>query len=178
MYIGERKIGNQMNTAFFKQHDDPRLAEVLHLLNPPPNYALWHGGPTILQCVKDIEHEQAIWAPPGRHSIWHFALHITYWKYVVRQRITGTTLSSFSRQPENFPNPPDIPSQLLWKADIDLMATENRLLIETIQQLDPKSLDDEVSGGHRLLDLIMGIVTHDAYHVAQIQLMKRLYQDR
>jgi len=43
--------------------------------------------------------------------------------------------------------------------------------------LDSERLDDTLPSGNRTADHLFGIVLHDAYHVAQIQLIKRLYTD-
>jgi hypothetical protein len=168
-----------MSTAFFAQHNDPRLAEVLHLLNPPQGYRLWHGGPGISECIQDVHHDEAIWVPnPQRYSIWNFVLHIAYWKHVVRQGLIGASGIPFPRNPENFPVPETPTSEDSWQADIALMVRENDLLVRAVQQMDPADLDREFPSGNRLIDQLFGIAMHDAYHVAQIQLMKRLYAER
>lgn len=168
-----------MTTAFYPQHEDIRIAEVLHLLNPPSEYELWHGGPHITTCLEGVGAAQALWvATPNTRSIWHFVLHIAYWKYCVRQRITGNPETHFPRAPENFPDPPKRPDVSQWESDKALLSSENDLLIQAICQLDSEALDRSFPGGSRLLDQIMGIAMHDAYHIAQIQLLKRQFEDR
>ena len=168
-----------MTTAFYPQHDDIRIAEVLHLLNPPERYALWHGGPSVTDCLEGVDAEQARWsASPNTRSIWHFVLHISFWKNYVRQQVTSRNDILFTRSPDNFPSPADPPSSESWELDVALLRFENQALIEAVRELDPNELHRPFPSGNRLLDQITGIALHDAYHVAQIQLLKRLYEDR
>jgi len=168
-----------MKTAFFAQHEDLRLAEVLHLLNPPAGYALWHGGPSIHECLEGVDATQAIWKPnPNRFSIWHFVLHISYWKYRVRQGVTGSENEAFSRQPDNFPEPNNTDNEASWQKDVSLMIQEDTLLIQAVKAMNPRDLDRAFPSGNRLMDQLTGIAMHDAYHVAQIQLVKKLYEER
>ena len=72
---------------------DPRLAEVLHLLDPPAGARLWYGGATPIGSLRGVGHVQAAWKPGvDRHSIWELALHIAYWKYAVRRRLEALDL--------------------------------------------------------------------------------------
>ena len=167
-----------MTTAFLPKHEDIRIAEALHLLDPPAGYDLWHGGPPIIQCLKDVGSEQATWSvTPKSRSVWHFVLHLSYWKFRVRQQVTGISSNTFPRHPENFPDVPSVITETAWKADVALLKKENTLLIEAVKQLHPDDVDRPFPSGNRLYDQIMGIALHDAYHVAQIQLLKRLYEE-
>ncbi len=159
--------------------DDPRLREILNLLDPAQR--LWYGGAGVAGCLRGVTPEQAAWKPARRpHSIWELTLHVAYWKYTVRRHLEDLPQGTFPRAPANWPavpKPADAPD---WKADRGLLRAEHLQLVEAVRGFDPKRLDEPApgSGNYRLVDLLFGIVSHDLYHVGQIQLLKRLYRSK
>lgn len=156
---------------------EPRLAEVLHLLDPPAGTRLWYGGATVLGSLRGVGHDQAAWKPsPDRHSIWELALHAAYWKYAVRRRLDPSVpRGAFPRSPANWPRLPDAQNERTWKADRALLRAEHEALVRVARSLTSAQLDHtDAKGEYRALDLLFGVATHDVYHTGQIQLMKRL----
>lgn len=158
---------------------DPRLDEILRMLDPETGERLWFGGAGPLGCLRGVSAEQASWRPtPDRHSIWELALHIAYWKYAVRRVIEGGSKGGFPRSPSNWPQAPEPAGDPAWKADRALLRSEHGRLVSTTRSLEAGRLDEQAPGGtYRLADLLHGVVMHDTYHVGQIQLMKRLYKE-
>lgn len=159
---------------------DPRLAEVIRMLDPEPGYRLWHGGASPLGCLRGVSAAAAAWRPaPGRHSIWELTLHIAYWKYAVRRILVSGPKGGFPRAPSNWPSQPNSPDEASWRDDRALLKSEHEELIAAARSIDPRRLDKMAagSGAHRYADLLHGIVMHDTYHVGQIQLLKRLYRE-
>jgi uncharacterized damage-inducible protein DinB len=157
---------------------DPRLAEVLHLLDPPSGTRLWYGGATAIGSLRGVGHAQAAWKPADdRHSIWELALHIAYWKYAVRRRLDSSVpRGAFPRSPANWPRIPDHADERAWKEDRALLRREHEALVAIARTLGPDELDRrDAKGDYRALDLLFGVASHDVYHTGQIQLMKRLY---
>lgn len=160
---------------------DPRLREILGLLDPPTGRRLWYGGATVAGCLRGVTPEQAAWRPAqGRHSIWELTLHLAYWKYAVRRHLEDLPQGSFPRTPANWPAVPEPADAAHWKADRALLRSEHGQLVEAVRGFDPRRLDKAApgSGSYRLADLLFGIVSHDLYHVGQVQLLKRLYGGR
>lgn len=160
---------------------EPRLAEVLHLLDPPAGTRLWYGGATVLGSLRGVGHDEASWRPgPGRHTIWELALHAAYWKYAVRRRLDPSVpRGDFPRSPSNWPLMPEGCGERAWKEDRALLRREHSALVEVARGLPPERLDHrDGKGEYRALDLLFGVATHDVYHTGQIQLVKRLYADR
>jgi hypothetical protein len=158
---------------------DAQLSEILLLLDPKSGKRLWLGSPTPLGCLRGVSPEQAMWKPhPDRHSIWELTLHIAYWKYAVRRKLEGSPARGFPRSPANWPRVPNIPNAGSWKADRALLRFEHEQLVVATQGFDAKRLGRRVpgSGAYRYLDILYGIIMHDFYHVAQIQLLKRLFR--
>jgi len=160
---------------------DPRLREILNLLDPPAGKRLWYGGAGVSGSLRSITPDQASWRPaPKRNSIWALTLHLAYWKYAVRRIIDDLPQGTFPRSPANWPAVPKPADAKHWKADRALLRSEHEQLVETARALDPRRLDELApgNGNYRLADLLFGIVSHDLYHVGQVQVLKRLYGSR
>ena len=152
--------------------------EILHLLYPGEQ-SLWHGGPSAVEAIRDVDQELAAWKPAeDAHSIWALTLHMAYWKFAVRQRLLGLEDTGFERSPDNFPDLPDIVSPSTWAADRTLLARHENALLETVRSLDDGRLDEQLTGGYRVADQLFGVVLHDVHHVGQILLIKRLSGSR
>ena len=126
---------------------DPRLDEILRLLDPQPGKKLWFGGATPLGCLRGVSPEQATWRPaPGRHSIWEYALHIAYWKYAVRRKLLSLAKGGFPRSPADWPRVPEVADAAAWKGDRALLRSEHEKLIAAVREFDPGRLDEEMAG--------------------------------
>jgi uncharacterized damage-inducible protein DinB len=161
--------------------DDPRLDEVLNLLDPNAGKRLWYGGASPLGCVRGVSPELAAWKPGAdRHSIWELTLHLAYWKYAVRRLLEGGPKGGFPRSPANWPQVPEASDERSWKEDRALLRSEHERLVAAVRAFESHQLDEVApgSGSYRFLDLLYGIVMHDTYHVGQIQVQKRLYATR
>ena len=157
----------------------------LENIQPRPGRNAWHGGPTALGALRGMKADRARWRPaPGRKCIWELVVHIAYWKYAVRRRLEGRSggpaAERFPRSPSNWATLPDPADERAWKADVELLRSEHQALLDTISAVPVESYGRQSSGGRKWTygELILGIAQHDAYHVGQIQLMKRLWQER
>jgi uncharacterized damage-inducible protein DinB len=156
---------------------DRRLEEALRHLDPPPGTKLWHGGASVLGALRGLSPEVAAWRPhPDRHSIWALALHVAYWNYAVRRRITGEPRGAFPRKPSNLPSVASQVTKAAWAEDRRLVKEQHHLLVETLQSFDPSRLDEYAGDNSNTsyADLITGIVLHDTYHAGQIVMLKRI----
>ena len=108
------------------------------------------------------------------------ALHIAYWKYTVRRHLTGGSEPRFPRSPSNFPAQPDPADEAAWAEDVALLRSEHGRLIEAVRGLSERRLDQVPPQGKRWTygEMVLGIAAHDAYHTGQIQLLKRLWEER
>lgn len=157
---------------------DPRLAEVIKALDPPAGTRPWHGGATVLGCVRGVDADTAAWKPaPDRHSIWDLVLHIAYWRYAVRRRLTGEEKGGFPRSPADWPAVPEPADEEAWARDRALLREGHRQLVAAVLAFDPARLDDnpEDESRYTFMELLSGIVQHDLYHTGQIQIMKRIH---
>ncbi len=159
----------------------PLMDLLLWNLQPPPGRRSWHGGPTPVGALRGVSAAQAAWRPtPRRKSIWEMALHIAYWKYTVRRHLVGGSEPRFPRSPSNFPAQPAGADEAAWAADVALVRSEHRRLAEAVRALPERGLGAMPPLGKRWTfgEMVLGIAAHDAYHTGQIQLLKRLWEDR
>jgi uncharacterized damage-inducible protein DinB len=150
-------------------------------LQPQPGRRSWHGGPTPVGALRGVTAEQAHWAPtPKRKSIWQLALHIAYWKYAVRRQLEDGPMPRFPRTPANWPSVPPVPEPAAWERDVALLKSEHQRLLGALRSARRWPLDRLPPGGRRWTygELLLGIAAHDAYHTGQMQLLKRLWQER
>ena len=159
---------------------NPRIKDVLELLDPHTGFTPWHGGPSLAGCLRGVDAVQAAWKPaPKRNSIWQLVLHMAYWKYSIIRHLNPNTPKGFERSPVNFPDIPDLLSEENWARDKDLLKQTHETLVQEIKQFPPEELDAIAPSqkGYTYARLITGIAAHDTYHIAQIQLLKRLYDE-
>jgi len=157
------------------------LSLLAEAIQPAAGRGGWHGGPTPLGALRGVTVAQACWTPtPQRKSIWALTLHIAYWKYAVRRLLEGGPRGGFPRQPSNWPAPPEHLDARHWAADVAVLREAHERLILIVAELSPRLLTRRVPTGKRWSygELVVGIAAHDAYHTGQIQLMKRLWQER
>lgn len=150
-------------------------------LQPPPRRKNWHGGTTPVGALRAVSAAQAAWRPtPRRKSIWELTLHIAYWKYTVRRHLEGGAQPRFPRSPANFPSQPDPADDPAWARDTALLRSEHDRLVAAVRALSERHLGAVPPEGRRWTygELVLGIAAHDAYHTGQIQLLKRLWQER
>jgi uncharacterized damage-inducible protein DinB len=130
----------------------------------------WHGT-TLRGSLRGLSTRQVEWRPaPRRHNIHELVIHAAYWKYAVRQRISGGPRGGFARKGSNwFTAPADS-----WTNDLHLLDEEHRRLRELIASLPERALATRVKQSATVAYLVRGIAAHDLYHAGQIQLLKRL----
>ena len=153
------------------------LRQLLAMIDEAYSGTSWHG-PNLRGSLRGVSPGEAERRPGrARHNIREIVLHAAYWKYSVRRRIRGEQRGSFRLKGSNWflrPAPGRGPS---WKEDVALLASEHRLLRETIASLPAAALRRRPSGGRVSCEkLIRGIAAHDLYHAGQIRLILRLMQ--
>ncbi len=154
-----------------------RIELILRLLDQAYDHKAWHG-PTLRGALRGVKAQAAAWRPgTARHNIWEIAVHAAYWKYTVLRRIAGLPQGSFPLTGSNWFERPTQLSEAAWKQDLQLLQQTHRKLRAAVETLHDKELDHTPRGSKTvLMDLLLGIASHDLYHAGQIQLLKRLQQ--
>ena len=160
---------------------DAAFDAIREALDPTRAARAWHGGATPMGALRGVRAAAAVWRPgPGRPSIWSLTLHVAYWKYAVRRRLSPPGQERFRRHPANFPAVPAAATEADWRSDIRLLGEEHALLMDAVAAFPADALGRKASPRkhYTFADLIEGIALHDAYHAGQIQLLKRLWTAR
>ena len=145
---------------------------LLDMLDEAFSRKAWHG-PTLFGSLRGVGPEQASWRPaPGRHNIWEIVVHATYWKNVLRRRLTGDA-SRFPLKGSNWFARPA--ADRVWRQEVAMLVEEHTRLRHAVAELTPAELARLVHGrSDTAAYSIRGIAAHDLYHAGQIQLLKRL----
>jgi len=153
----------------------PGVSQLLRLLSEAFDHKSWHGT-NLLGSVRRLDARRAGWRPGrGRHNAWEIAVHAAYWKYAVRRRLTGEKRGAFALKGSNWFERPASGGDAEWRADVALLVSEHRRLIEAVERLRDDDLDVRPPGSaFDLGGLLRGAAAHDLYHAGQIQVLKRL----
>ena len=149
------------------------MKEVLALLLANLDHAYdrrgWHGT-NLRGSLRGVTAEQALRRPAKeRHNIWELTAHAAYWKYAARNKLQGGKRGSFPMKGSNWLPSPASADEKSWRALIQLLDQEHRLLRAAIESIPDADLRDA-----KKLRLVYGVAAHDIYHTGQIQLVKRL----
>ena len=135
----------------------------------------WHG-PNVRGAVRGVDVEAATWrVADGRHNIRELVLHIAYWKYIARRRLTGARIA--------FPLPGsdwfrrDELDARAWREEIELMEAEHRALRNEVAALHDDDLARTIGKGD-VARMLYGCAAHDTYHCGQIGLLRGAYRER
>ena len=148
---------------------------ILRLLDQAYDRKSWHG-PNLRGTLRGVDCRTAAWRPAaGRHNIAELAVHAAYWKYSVLRRLVDLPKGSFPLEGSNwFERSADL-SPEDWKRDLALLGDMHRKLRAAVEGMSDKALDVVPAGSKtKLVDLLLGVASHDLYHAGQIQLVKRL----
>jgi len=156
---------------------DRRIALLLEVFDQAFDRKAWHGT-ALWGSVRGLTPPEALWRPgPHRHNIWEIVLHTTYWKYIVRRRLTRDTGIVFPRTGSNWPALPAKPDAAAWRRDVALLRQQHGLLRAVIARFPAARLN---ARGWRSTwtnaQHVYGIASHDLYHTGQIQLLKALHR--
>ncbi|MEO7158003.1 MAG: DinB family protein [Vicinamibacterales bacterium] len=139
----------------------------------------WHGT-NLRGSLRGVTHEQAAWrVAEGRHNIWELTIHAAYWKYDIRRRLLGNMSLPFALEGTNFWSRPLEGTPGEWRADLALLHREHKALREAVGSFPAKRWMRKAPGKPFLFEgLVRGIAAHDLYHAGQIQLLKKLHNEK
>ncbi len=105
------------------------------------------------------------------NNTWQLVAHITYWRTTVVNRLTGST------------NPPPFPDFLLpgelneenWRQTLHDFEAAYHLLRNAIHGFTDEQLEKpSPKEGQTFYQLMLGCLQHDAYHLGQLVLLKKI----
>ncbi len=156
-----------------------QVEQLVSLIEEGYRRQAWHG-PNLRGSLRGVSPALAAWRPgPSRHNIWELALHAAYWKYTVRRRLTGEKRGGFALPGSNWFRRPQQETEAAWRADLRLLASEHRRLLDALGVLKDRDLARMAAPSKTRLDVVLrGVASHDIYHAGQIQMLKRLAPKR
>lgn len=123
--------------------------------------------------INDLTFEQALWKPQGEtiNSIWEITAHLLYYKERLLLRLQGKNTEYASNNKDTFTIEGN--SQEDWNDLVRNMQQVNQEIYEQIQKLSITDLENDISK-HPLWKHINGVIRHDAHHVGQIIVNRKL----
>ena len=135
----------------------------------------WHGA-DLKAALADVSPELAFWRPsPARHNIAEVALHHAYFARQVRGRLTGGEPEPFVLEGDEWFALPD-ESRLSWAGIVETVDGEQRRLAEAVRGL-ASNRQSTLTDDERV-EIVLGITCHAVYHAGQVQLLKKLAEER
>lgn len=156
--------------------DAPSLAwsgnEITRFLDDTFGRRNW-GHTGLLPALHDLGIHEARWTPERNvHSVWDLINHIAHWKRYTLRRIQGSRPKSYQAWP-----PPGRTADELGRA-VAALRRLHREMRKAVNSLRIDDLAEKNGGRYPLAQLILGEAAHEAYHIGQILLMRRLYRRR
>lgn len=148
---------------------------VFRVAGKAPSY----GGPSLSEAVDDVHVETALFRLDDTgHCIWEITLHAAYWRREVAHALTNGDLSRMDRGPENWPAVPDTTNLAAWSADRDVLRASEEAFIQAMDLFDlERWTNTPTTGGDWTLgQLAIGLLSHDAYHIGQVVLLKKAWR--
>ncbi len=141
----------------------------------------WHG-PSLGTVLEGIDSAAAAACPmEGAHSIWEIVLHLTGWTREVANRLDGKG----PKPPAlgDWPGPVD---DARWNAARADLLSGHEELVAALARFPATQLEERVGGerdsplgtGVSYREMILGALSHDAYHAGQISLLKKSRRGR
>ena len=129
----------------------------------------WHGT-NLRGSLRGVSAADALRRPgKGRHNVWELVAHAAYWKYAARNRLQGEKRGRFGMKGSNWFTSPTRADDKAWRALIQLLDEEHRLLRAAVASLSDADMRDA-----KKMRMVYGVAAHDVYHTGQIQMVKRL----
>jgi hypothetical protein len=161
-----------MNTTITKTEipNDLDTRVLARILEEGYGPGAWHGA-DFKAALGDVSPKLAFWRPSSaRHNIAEIALHHAYYVRDVRGRITGQESGPFVLDGQDWFAVSGA-SDIEWPVILETVEREHQALVDAVAS--PSALD-----GAERLDLILGITCHAVYHAGQVQLLKKLAEER
>lgn len=168
-----------MKRSRLRKHPPASIRFLLEALDQAYDHQAWHGT-NLRGSLRGLTWAEALWRPaPGRHNMWEEVLHAAYWKYSVRQRLTGGKRGTFPLKGSNwFPSPASPAGTAEWNQALRLLKESHHSLRQAVSEFPVAQIERRLPGSKwSAFDLIVGAAFHDIYHAGQIQLLKRLQKN-
>jgi uncharacterized damage-inducible protein DinB len=142
----------------------------------------WHGS-SARALLTGLTAERAARRPiPTAHTIWELLLHLTGWRREVTRRLDGgnPTLPAGGDWPAMPAGSDDA-----WKRTLAEFDAASEELLAALARFDARRMDDLIGEGRSApvgtgvswYVMLHGVAQHDAYHMGQVSLLRKLVND-
>jgi uncharacterized damage-inducible protein DinB len=139
--------------------------------------SIYNGNPwlevTLANTLKNVSAEQAYRKiNPNLNTIWEIVNHLIQWRRNILKRVEGETVIT---PDHNYFVPVLDPSEAAWEQSLQNLAKSQESWNTFFEVFDDADLDKVyANNGHTYYEHIHGIIQHDAYHMGQIVILKKL----
>lgn len=126
---------------------------------------------SITGTLKNVSAKQASKKVDGLNSIWEIVNHMIAWREALCQKLKGENI--FVAQNNFFDDVPVV-SEKEWKLTFKRLERSQKDILSVLTNIKKFDFDIVFSNGHTSYEHLQAILQHDAYHLGQIVLLKRL----
>jgi len=137
----------------------------------------WHM--PLMESLKDLTPSQAVWAPPGRNSVWMIVDHLSLWKEYVTGLMAGEPPRPQGWEKDIDWRKIEEPTEEGWAAAVRRLTSAQTALKSQVQKRTDEQLPQPLPGGKTPFhQIVQNVVVHDSYHCGQIHYVRALQNVR
>jgi len=125
----------------------------------------------IVDTLKHLSSTQAAEKTGNLNSIWQIVNHMIEWREVLWKKLNGDTV--FVTE-SNFIEEIDDSSEKEWKQTLKRFEQSQKNIMNFLSKEKNFDYEKVFSNGHTSYEHLQAILQHDAYHLGQIVLLKKL----
>ncbi len=127
----------------------------------------------ITDTLKTISAQQAAIKKGDSNSIWQIVNHMIHWRKANLQRVKGIITPAPNN---NFVDEVHDVSDGAWKSTLDKLEQSQKEILAFLNKTDVQTLNKIYApNGFSYYEHLQGILQHDAYHLGQIVLLKKIF---
>lgn len=132
----------------------------------------WYG-PSVMDTLSDVTLEETLNQLKNSHTIVELVEHMIAWRTFVIKRLQGE--NDFEvEQEDSFKNVAAMTTER-WQDAVQRLHETQETLMQILSQTSDEKLMEMVAGREYTVDkMLHGIIQHDAYHIGQIVLLRKM----
>lgn len=147
--------------------------QFLDLYNGKPWY-----GPNLKDSLDSLD-EACIEEIVGKHCIKDLVAHMINWRQFVIEKLSRNEEFEIEINSGQDWMPEELLRDISWENLKELLEITQNNLVRAIKQLDREMLTEAIPGRkYSYQYLLFGIVQHDIYHLGQINIIKRAWNEK
>ena len=137
----------------------------------------WYG-PNLQDSLEDID-LSIIDLQVGKHSIKDLVAHIINWRQFAIEKLSQNEVFDIQVNSAQDWMPEELLRDISWENLLELLEITQNNLLKAIENMDRDLLEQQVKGRwYNYQHLLFGIIQHDIYHLGQINIIKRYWNEQ